>query len=68
MTTKLTTSSEGETFLSNKSKITDVQDVLTRMKNEERVEGESEEDIAARGLLNKFIGELATLDSRLLLV
>lgn len=51
------TSTTGETFLSNKNKISGVQDVLTRMKNENYVEGDTEEDIAARGLLNKFIGK-----------
>ncbi|XP_066151811.1 serine/arginine repetitive matrix protein 2-like isoform X2 [Euwallacea fornicatus] len=54
-------SSSGETFLSNKNQISGVQDVLTRMKNEESVEGDSEEDIAARGLLNKFIGSQVIL-------
>lgn len=50
------TSTSGETFLSNKNKISGVQDVITRMKNEEYEAGDTEEDIAARGLLNKFIG------------
>ncbi|CAG9773679.1 unnamed protein product [Ceutorhynchus assimilis] len=56
-TMKTTSSSSGETFLTNKSKISGVQDVITRMKNEEYgAEGDSEEDVAARGLLNKFLG------------
>lgn len=50
------TATSGETFLSNKNKISGVQDVITRMKNEEYEAGDTEEDIAARGLLNKFIG------------
>ncbi|XP_050309144.1 titin isoform X5 [Anthonomus grandis grandis] len=56
-----TIKSSGETFLSNKSRITDAQDVITRMKNEEYEEGDTEEDIAARGLLNKFIGSQVML-------
>ena len=51
------TSKSGETFLTNKSKVSGVQDVITRMKTEEYEEGDTEEDIAARGLLNRFIGK-----------
>ncbi|KAL1497754.1 hypothetical protein ABEB36_008657 [Hypothenemus hampei] len=56
-----TMKSTGDTFLSNKNRVTGVQDVLSRMKNEEHVEGDSKEDIAARDLLNKFIGSQVIL-------
>ncbi|KYB26034.1 hypothetical protein TcasGA2_TC033929 [Tribolium castaneum] len=46
----------GETFLTNRSKVTGVQDVISRMKSEDIREGDSSEDVEARGLLNKFLG------------
>jgi hypothetical protein len=46
----------GETFLTNRSKVTGVQDVISRMKSEDVREGDTAEDIEARGLLNKFLG------------
>ncbi|XP_060522944.1 serine/arginine repetitive matrix protein 2 isoform X2 [Cylas formicarius] len=51
----------GDTFLSNRNRISGVQDVITRMKTEEYREGESAEDSAALGLLNKFIGSQVIL-------
>ncbi|XP_071446377.1 serine/arginine repetitive matrix protein 2-like [Hetaerina americana] len=51
--------SHGRSFLGNQSKVTGVQDVLSRMReadNEGPVEGDSVEDIEARALLNKFLG------------
>ncbi|CAH1109288.1 unnamed protein product [Psylliodes chrysocephalus] len=63
-TTKQTTttkSASGGTFLSNKSTVSGVQDVISRMKTEEYQEGESAEDTEARNLLNKFIGSQVLL-------
>nr|CAD7392586.1 unnamed protein product [Timema cristinae] len=50
--------SEGKSFLSNQTRVTGVQDVLTRMRNADQdVEtGDSLEDREARALLNKFLG------------
>nr|CAD7442144.1 unnamed protein product [Timema bartmani] len=49
---------EGKSFLSNQTRVTGVQDVLTRMRNADQdVEtGDSLEDREARALLNKFLG------------
>ncbi|KAK9752686.1 Smoothelin cytoskeleton protein [Popillia japonica] len=53
---------KSDTFLSNKSKVTGVHDVLSRMKNEAEIEvEETEEDAEARNLLNKFIGSQVLL-------
>ncbi|XP_050513156.1 titin [Diabrotica virgifera virgifera] len=60
-TTKKSTSEGGGTFLSNKSTISGVTDVISRMKTEEYEEGDSSEDIEARSLLNKFIGSQVIL-------
>ncbi|XP_044253053.1 uncharacterized protein LOC123004018 isoform X2 [Tribolium madens] len=46
----------GETFLTNRSKVTGVQDAISRMKSEDIRQGDSSEDVEARGLLNKFLG------------
>ncbi|XP_028162558.1 microtubule-associated protein futsch isoform X1 [Ostrinia furnacalis] len=45
-------------FLDSSTKVTGVQDILTRMKNADIViqEGDSSEDSEARALLNKFLG------------
>ncbi|KAJ6637319.1 hypothetical protein Bhyg_10049 [Pseudolycoriella hygida] len=45
-------------FLNSNSKVTDVQDVLSRMRNADNVteDGDTEEDKEARALLNKFLG------------
>ncbi|XP_045517484.1 uncharacterized protein LOC123709916 isoform X3 [Pieris brassicae] len=45
-------------FLDSSTKVTGVQDILTRMKNADIVieEGDSNEDSEARALLNKFLG------------
>ncbi|XP_075977948.1 uncharacterized protein LOC142977753 isoform X1 [Anticarsia gemmatalis] len=45
-------------FLDSNTKVTGVQDILTRMKNADIViqEGDSSEDTEARALLNKFLG------------
>nr|CAI5839322.1 unnamed protein product [Callosobruchus analis] len=63
-------SSGGETtFLTNKSRVTGVQDVIDRMKTEEYREGDSAEDAEARSLLNKFIGSqviLSGMESRVM--
>nr|XP_022906552.1 titin-like [Onthophagus taurus] len=55
-----TSGTRTETFLTDHSKVTGVQDVITRMKNED-IEGETIEDIEARNLLNKFIGSQVLL-------
>nr|CAH7740064.1 unnamed protein product [Callosobruchus chinensis] len=55
-TTKSRTEGGETTFLTNKSRVTGVQDVIDRMKTEEYREGDSAEDAEARSLLNKFIG------------
>ncbi|XP_072394526.1 uncharacterized protein [Diabrotica undecimpunctata] len=60
-TTTKSTSSGGGSFLSNKSTISGVTDVISRMKTEEYEEGDSSEDIEARSLLNKFIGSQVIL-------
>ncbi|KAJ8972683.1 hypothetical protein NQ317_001703 [Molorchus minor] len=65
--TTTTRSSGGDTFLTNKSRVSGVKDVITRMKTEEYQEGDDEEDVKARSLLNKFIGSqviLSGMDSR----
>ncbi|XP_044759033.1 microtubule-associated protein futsch isoform X2 [Coccinella septempunctata] len=49
-------SASGGTFLRNKSKVTDVQDAITRMKAEDIQHGDTEEDIEAKDLLNKYLG------------
>ncbi|XP_063904658.1 titin-like isoform X2 [Zophobas morio] len=54
--TSTTRTVSGETFLTNRSKVTGVQDVISRMKTEDIREGDSAEDVEARGLLNKFLG------------
>ncbi|KAK9883725.1 hypothetical protein WA026_001913 [Henosepilachna vigintioctopunctata] len=51
----------GGTFLRNKSKVTGIQDVVTRMKAEDVEVGDTSEDIEARGLLNKYLGSQAIL-------
>ncbi|GJQ80131.1 hypothetical protein Trydic_g19411, partial [Trypoxylus dichotomus] len=59
-----TTSSgkKGETFLTNRSKVTGVQDVLSRMRNEAEIEDdETLDDAEAKNLLNKFIGSQVLL-------
>lgn len=48
-------------FLTNTSKVTGIQDVITRMKTEERVEGDTSEDAEARQMLNKFLGSQVIL-------
>ncbi|KAG5891014.1 hypothetical protein JTB14_005788 [Gonioctena quinquepunctata] len=65
--TSTTRSVTGETFLTNKTRVTGVKDVINRMKTEECQDGDSEEDVKARGLLNKFIGSqviLSGMESR----
>ncbi|XP_049853193.1 microtubule-associated protein futsch-like isoform X2 [Schistocerca gregaria] len=49
---------DNRSFLDNQSKVTDVHDVLNRMRNSEQgaQEDDTEEDIEARSLLNKFLG------------
>ncbi|XP_018570913.1 titin isoform X2 [Anoplophora glabripennis] len=57
----------GDTFLTNKNRVSGVKDVISRMKTEDYQEGDTEEDIEARGLLNKFIGSqviLSGMESR----
>ncbi|XP_015368513.1 PREDICTED: uncharacterized protein LOC107164983 isoform X2 [Diuraphis noxia] len=61
VTTKVnSTKNSGTTtsFLDNNSRVTGVQDVLTRMRNADLVveNGDTNEDIEARALLNKFLG------------
>ncbi|VVC32142.1 Hypothetical protein CINCED_3A001922 [Cinara cedri] len=59
VTTKLNSSkTDGSSFLDNNSRVTGVQDVLTRMRNADLVveTGDTSEDIEARALLNKFLG------------
>nr|CAH7740063.1 unnamed protein product [Callosobruchus chinensis] len=66
-TTKSRTEGGETTFLTNKSRVTGVQDVIDRMKTEEYREGDSAEDAEARSLLNKFIGSqvrLSGMESR----
>ncbi|CAH1959252.1 unnamed protein product [Acanthoscelides obtectus] len=66
-TTKSRTEGGETTFLTNKSRVTGVQDVIDRMKTEEYREGDSAEDFEARSLLNKFIGSqviLSGMESR----
>ncbi|XP_045498114.1 titin isoform X1 [Colias croceus] len=64
-TTTTTTTTRGGTtrmqersFLDSSTKVTGVQDILTRMKNADIVieEGDTSEDSEARALLNKFLG------------
>lgn len=55
------TVSGGETFLTNKSRVSGVRDVISRMKTEEHREGDTAEDVEARDLLNKFIGSQVIL-------
>ncbi|CAH0715212.1 unnamed protein product, partial [Brenthis ino] len=63
-TTTTTTTRSGHTrgqersFLDSSTKVTGVQDILTRMKNADIVieEGDSSADTEARALLNKFLG------------
>ncbi|XP_047504217.1 uncharacterized protein LOC125049140 isoform X1 [Pieris napi] len=61
-TTTTVTKTGGHTqersFLDSSTKVTGVQDILTRMKNADIVieEGDSNEDSEARALLNKFLG------------
>ncbi|XP_034257086.1 serine-rich adhesin for platelets-like isoform X2 [Thrips palmi] len=52
------TATESRSFLNDRTAVTDVQDVLTRMRNADIVveNGDSAEDQAARSLLNKFLG------------
>ncbi|XP_031353277.1 titin-like isoform X2 [Photinus pyralis] len=63
--TTTTTSSgrRGDTFLNNQTRVRDVQDVITRMKNsdDDVQEGDTAEDVEARKLLNKFIGSQVIL-------
>ncbi|GLH11985.1 Uncharacterized protein GBIM_16674 [Gryllus bimaculatus] len=60
---------ESKTFLNSQTKVTGVQDILTRMRNADQdytidrndlladtQEGDTEEDAEARSLLNKFLG------------
>ncbi|XP_025405258.1 serine-rich adhesin for platelets-like isoform X2 [Sipha flava] len=61
VTTKVNASKSSVTassFLDNSSRVTGVQDVLTRMRNADLVveNGDTNEDIEARSLLNKFLG------------
>ncbi|XP_066907756.1 cytospin-A isoform X2 [Halyomorpha halys] len=51
-------SEEPTSFLDNRSKVTGVQDILTRMRNADLVteKTDSTEDAEARALLNKFLG------------
>lgn len=53
-----TTAKKASSFLDNTSRVTGVQDVLTRMKNADLVveSGDTNEDTEARALLNKFLG------------
>ncbi|XP_021933530.1 mucin-17-like isoform X3 [Zootermopsis nevadensis] len=52
------TETEGKSFLTNQTRVTGVQDVLTRMKNADQdvAASDSKEDAEARSLLNKFLG------------
>ncbi|KAL0272026.1 UNVERIFIED_CONTAM: hypothetical protein PYX00_005156 [Menopon gallinae] len=54
----VTETSDGRSFLGSSSKVTGVQDIISRMKaaDQEDVGFESPEDIQARSLLNKFLG------------
>ncbi|XP_060837850.1 serine-rich adhesin for platelets-like isoform X2 [Rhopalosiphum padi] len=61
VTTKVNTtknSGNATSFLDNNSRVTGVQDVLTRMRNADLVveSGDTNEDTEARALLNKFLG------------
>uniref|UniRef100_A0A336JX32 CSON009985 protein n=1 Tax=Culicoides sonorensis TaxID=179676 RepID=A0A336JX32_CULSO len=62
ITTKITKSGGGnkvESFLDSESKVTDIQDLLSRMKaldNAPKKAGETSEDHEARALLNRFLG------------
>lgn len=51
----------GETFLTNKSRVSGVKDVISRMKTEDKREGDTEEDVEARDMLNKFLGSQVIL-------
>ncbi|CAK1551395.1 unnamed protein product [Leptosia nina] len=57
-TTKSGSRMQERSFLDSSTKVTGVQDILTRMKNADIVieEGDSNEDTEARALLNKFLG------------
>ncbi|CAH0564491.1 unnamed protein product [Brassicogethes aeneus] len=65
MTTVTTKSSRtiegGESFLTNRSKVTGLKDVICMMKAEDYEDGDTEEDVEARSLLNKFIGSQVIL-------
>nr|XP_023020334.1 uncharacterized protein LOC111508923 [Leptinotarsa decemlineata] len=57
----------GNTFLANKTHVSGVKDVINRMKTEDYQDDDTEEDIKARGLLNRFIGSqviLSGMESR----
>ncbi|XP_050434763.1 serine-rich adhesin for platelets isoform X2 [Adelges cooleyi] len=60
VTTKVggTSKTGASSFLDNSSRVTGVQDVLTRMRNADLVveSGDTNEDAEARSLLNKFLG------------
>ncbi|XP_017783961.1 PREDICTED: titin isoform X2 [Nicrophorus vespilloides] len=58
---EVTTVKSSSTFLTNTSKVTNVQDVIGRMKAEDCRDGESAEDTEARNLLNKFLGSQVIL-------
>ncbi|KAF5290833.1 hypothetical protein FQA39_LY14595 [Lamprigera yunnana] len=64
-TTTSGTTREGrsDTFLNNQTRVTSVQDVMTRMRNADNdmQEGDQVEDAEARKLLNKFIGSQVIL-------
>ncbi|XP_052753365.1 microtubule-associated protein futsch isoform X2 [Galleria mellonella] len=57
-TTRRSHHGQEKSFLDSSTKVTGVQDILTRMKNADIViqEGDSTEDSEARALLNKFLG------------
>ncbi|KAK4874661.1 hypothetical protein RN001_014021 [Aquatica leii] len=62
----VTSSTSGErtdTFLNNQKRVSNVQDVITRMRNadDDVEEGDTVEDAEARKLLNKFIGSQVIL-------
>lgn len=62
-TVALTKTTRGgvDSFLTNRSRITDVQDVISRMTAEDIRDGDSLDDIEAKGLLNKFLGSQVIL-------
>ncbi|CAH1154637.1 unnamed protein product [Phaedon cochleariae] len=60
-TTYTTKSSAGGTFLTKKTRVSGIKDVIDRMQTTETQDGDTEDDANARTLLNKFLGSQVIL-------